>query len=303
LPIELRHLRYLLAAAEHKSLRKAAESLNLKQSTLSRSIRELESELRVPLFERRVSGAVLSAAGFELLGYAREILQDLEIAKSKLRRHSSGERGQLALGFYTCCPSGSLREIISDYFHRFPEINLITTSANCATLLSALSSGALDIVIATAYPSNWQDRSLPLWSERIIVAIPSIHPLAERANLQWSELHDEVFLFSSQDPGPELQSLLMSQLSNVEKVPRIMTHDGGMGDINGLVAAGLGISLVWECCAGTQTSGVVYRELQGVSGSIRFGFIAHWRGANINPALQSFLSLVRERYPDLSPAS
>jgi DNA-binding transcriptional LysR family regulator len=301
LPIELRHLRYVLVAAQHRSLRKAAETLNLKQSTLSRRIRELEDELRVVLFERSIGGSVPSAAGRELLGYARQIIQDIETAMSRLKRHGQGQRGQLAMGFYTCLSAGNLRATIADYSRRFPEIDFVTTASSRADLLSALNAGTLDIVIMTGCCCDWKDRSLQLWSERIVAALPTTHPLASQLVVQWTELREEVFLFSLQDPGPELQSLLMSKLPKMEDVPRVILHNVGINHIKSLVSTGLGISLMWECCTRTQIAGLVYREVYDGTGPSHSSFTAYWRETNSNPALQSFLTLLRERYPDLSP--
>jgi DNA-binding transcriptional LysR family regulator len=301
LPIELRHLRYVIAAAQHRSLRQAAETLNLKQSTLSRRIRELEDELRVVLFERGIGGSVPSAAGRELLGYARQIIQDIETAISRLQRHGQGKRGQLAVGFYACLSAGNLRATITEYKRRFPEIDFVTTAASRTDLIAALKSGTVDIVIMTGCGCDWKDRSLPLWSERIVVALPATHPLAKQPALHWTDLRQEPLLFSPRDPGPELQSLLMSKLPNMEDVPRVTLHDVEMSHIKGLVCAGLGISLTWECCTGTQMAGLAYREVLDGTGPSYASFTAYWCELNSNPALQSFLAMLRERYPDLAP--
>jgi len=299
LAIELRHLRYVLVAAQHRSIRKAAESLNLNQSVLSRCIRELETEFRVALFERGIGGSVPSAAGLELLGYARQIIRDTETAMSRLRRHGQGQRGQLVIGFYACLSAGNLKATIADYSQRFPEIDFVTMASSRTDLLSALRAGTIDIAITTGCACDWKDRSMPLWSERIVAVFPAAHPLARQSVVQWTELREEVFLFSPQDPGPELQSLLTSKLQKIEDTPRVVLHNVGINHIKGLVSAGLGMSLMWECCTGAH-AGLAFREIYDGAGQSYSGFVACWRETNINPALQSFLGLLRERYPDLS---
>jgi DNA-binding transcriptional LysR family regulator len=76
--IELRHMRYAIAAADYRSLRRAAEALHLKQSTLSRCIRELEDELSVLLFERSRAGVRTTEAGMTFITSARRVVQEID---------------------------------------------------------------------------------------------------------------------------------------------------------------------------------------------------------------------------------
>ncbi|MBN9593004.1 MAG: LysR family transcriptional regulator, partial [Alphaproteobacteria bacterium] len=78
MPVELRHLRYAIAASDHRSLRRAAEILHLKQSTLSRCVRDLEEELQVQLFERSRIGVRPTAAGNAFITSARRVVQEID---------------------------------------------------------------------------------------------------------------------------------------------------------------------------------------------------------------------------------
>ncbi len=142
---------------------------------------------------------------------------------------------------------------------------------------------------------------LPLWSERILVALPKDHPLATRDAIYWTDLRNETVLLSQYDPGRELEDLLISKLVSSEDRPRIERHDVSRGIVKSLISMGLGISLVMESDIGASFAGLVYRELRDGAGSTRIGFSAHWRADNENPALGNLLNLLAERYP--SPAS
>jgi len=76
--VEVPHLRYVVAAADHSSFRRAAATLNITQPTLSKRIRELEGKLGVPLFERSPGGAELTPIGEEFVVSARRVLAELE---------------------------------------------------------------------------------------------------------------------------------------------------------------------------------------------------------------------------------
>ncbi len=86
--IELRHLRYFVAVAEHLNFGKAARALNVSQPPLSRQIRDLEQYLAVRLFSRNSKGVVLTAAGHLLLGESRRILDELALTVLLVRRRA-----------------------------------------------------------------------------------------------------------------------------------------------------------------------------------------------------------------------
>lgn len=92
----------------------------------------------------------------------------------------------------------------------------------------------------------------------------------------------------------------MSKFTDSGDIPNIILHEVGVHKIKGLVSAGLGISVTWESCTGEGYAGIVYRQVHDGSGPSHVSFTAHWRKSNQNPALESFLDILRERYPDFS---
>jgi DNA-binding transcriptional LysR family regulator len=98
--IELQDLRLAIIASQHRSLRQAAESAGIRQSTLSRRLRDLEYRLGAVLFERTNGGTRPTIAGLEFIETANRILGDAEQAFRRLRTRSRGEIGQLRIGVY-----------------------------------------------------------------------------------------------------------------------------------------------------------------------------------------------------------
>ena len=109
--IEAKQLRYAVAAADYRSFRRAAEALHLKQSTLSRCIRQMEMRLGISLFERSRVGVRPTMAGAELLRAARRVLEELEAISAAAVAAGRGEAGRLTIGFYTSLSAGNLRAI------------------------------------------------------------------------------------------------------------------------------------------------------------------------------------------------
>jgi DNA-binding transcriptional LysR family regulator len=296
--VELRGLRWAIAAAHHQSLRQAAESLNIRQSTLSRGLRDLEYQLGALLFERSNGGTRPTEAGLEFLDTARQIIAEIDTAFTRLKTHCQGETGRLTIGVCAALSAGNLRAALVEYLHHFPDVEIRTVDRSRIRLLSDLATDAIDIAIMMGQAPNWADRTLPLWNERVVAALPESHPLCARQVIQWAELKEERWLISQRDPGPEFHELLINKLG-CAGLYHIMEHDVGIDRLLSLVGTGLGVTLVAEGATGAAYPRVVYREVHGESGPSRLAFVAYWRQTNSNPTFVPFLAMLRERYPDL----
>jgi DNA-binding transcriptional LysR family regulator len=298
--VDLVHLRYAVAAADHGSFRQAAEALLLRQSTLSRSVRQLEERIGVIVFERSTGGVRATQAGLDFLRMARSILEQMDTLVASAHSAGRGEAGRLAIGFYTSLSAGNLRAKLIDFAQRFPQIVVGMVERSRTRLATALRNGAIDVAIVTGETPLFDSKTMSLWSERIMVALPEGHRLADGETVYWTDLKDEVLLTSRHDPGTEIQELLLTKLASPGDRPRAVCHNASWGNIKSLVGAGFGVSLVTESDVGTSLSGLTYRELRDGTGPSWVGYSAHWRADNDNPVLASFLKILGERYP--SPA-
>jgi DNA-binding transcriptional LysR family regulator len=295
--VDLQHLHHAIAAADHGSFRRAAEALLLRQSTLSRSIRQLEEATGLIVFDRSSGGVRATQAGHVFLRNARSILEQVDSLLTNANSTGRGEVGRLAIGFYTSLSAGNLRATLTDFKQRFPHVELEIVERSRARLIAGLRNGVLDVVIVTSHAPLQGNNALLLWSERTLIALPEGHPLADQDAIYWTDLRNETVLLSHYDPGRELEDLLMSKLSYPEDRPKIERHDVSRGIIKSLVSVGFGVSLVTESDIGASFSGLVYRELRDGSGPSRIGFSAHFREDNHNPALADLVKLLKDRYP------
>ncbi len=295
--VDLQHLRYAVAAADHGSFRRAAEVLNLRQSTLSRRIRQLEHSIGMVVFERSSGGVRATSAGHDFLRTARSLLEQMDSLVTSAHHIGRGEAGRLAIGFYTSLSAGNLRATLVDYQKRFFKVDVSMKESSRLHLVTALRNGVIDIAIVTGEMPLLDSKGMPLWSERTLVALSEGHPLANRDIVYWTDLRSETVLLGQYDPGRELEDLLTSKLVSPEERPKIKRHDVSRGIIKSLVSAGFGVSLVTESDIGATFSGLIYRELRDGAGPSRIGYSGHWREDNDNPALAGFLKLLGERYP------
>lgn len=299
MPVELQDLRWAIVAAQHRSLRQAAETLSIRQSTLSRRLRCLESMLGVQLFERTNGGTRPTIEGLEFLEAARRIIDETESITARLRTRSRGESGRLTIGIHASLSAGNLRAALIDYRRRCPDVETHLVDGSSEHLICDLSSSAIDIAFAVEGNPRWEEKSLPVWAERVVVAIPEGHPLSAIGTIRWADLASEPLLVPLRGPGPEIVKLIASELGSSD-AGRQVRHDVSLDRLLTLVGAGWGILIALEGATGASYPGVIFREVHGHDGQTRVHFRAYWRQTNPNPALRLFLDMLRERYPDLS---
>lgn len=259
----------------------------------------MEARLGVQLFERSNGGTRPTIAGCEFLASARRVLTDTETALQRLRTRALGKSGCLTIGVYASLSAGNMLASLAEHRCRFPDVEVRTVDGNRDQLLCALANNAVDIVVMTASHAGWDDRVLPLWSERVVIAVHAHHRLREKKTVHWEEIAGEPILVPQSGPGPELERLLISKLGDYG-AQRLLHQESGLDRLLSLVAAEFGVLLILEGATGAHYDNVVYREIHHGIEPTRLNFAAYWRETNKNPTLGPFLDILRERYPDLS---
>ncbi|MCP2218448.1 MULTISPECIES: LysR family transcriptional regulator [Bradyrhizobium] len=300
--IDLQQLRLAVAACDYGSFRRAAEALSIKHTAFSRAIGQLEYLVGTSLFKRSSGGIKPTLPGRAVLRIARLILEQVDMLVDTGRSGGRGDTGHLTIGLFTSMSAGNLRATIGELKKLLPQLELATMERSRLRLMTALRIGTVDVVISPGRLPSKDAKSLPLWSERILVSLPEDHGLAAREIIYWTDLRNETILLSEYDPGRELEDLLISKLVLPDDRPKVERHDVSRGIIKSLTSMGMGLSLVMESDIGASFAGLVYRELQDGAGPSRVDFYAHWREDNDNPALKRFLNLLAERYPSPPPA-
>jgi DNA-binding transcriptional LysR family regulator len=217
--INFQHLRYAVSAADHGSFRSAAETLMVQQTTLSRCIRQLEQAIGTSVFDRYSGGVRATRFGQAFLRVARSILEQVDSIVTSAQMTRRGEFGQLSIGFYTSLSAGNLRETLIEYTRQFPQIEIEMIERSRSRLTTALRNGAIDAAIITGERALQGARSMPLWSERILVVLPEGHRLTGDQSLSWTDLGADVHLLGRRDPGPAIQEYLNAKLLSPDDRP------------------------------------------------------------------------------------
>lgn len=185
--MELRHLRYFAAVAEHGTVSRAAERLHVTQPGLSRQLRQLESELGVDLFERSAGRLSLTSAGRALVPQARDLLGQVESFRVAATFHAEGRLERLTVG----APTVTLTDVVAPFVATLAEEDPTTDvlGADGSSSADVLARGA-DLAIGTARPGTpYQSRPLavlPVWAY-----VPPDHRWASRSRITLMELAGE----------------------------------------------------------------------------------------------------------------
>ncbi|MEU5582665.1 transcriptional regulator CynR [Streptomyces huasconensis] len=150
--LELRHLRYLLAVAEHGSFTRAAEELHISQPTLSQQIKQLERSLGVQLLDRTGRTVRLTDAGVVYTDHARRALRDLAAAERAVHDVQDLSRGHLRLGVTPTFTAYLIGPLLAELHTRHPGISLSLVETTQDRIEAALLADDLDLGIAFAGP-------------------------------------------------------------------------------------------------------------------------------------------------------
>lgn len=295
--IEARQLRYAVLTADMSSLSRAALALNMRQSTLSQRVTQLEDQLGIKLFTRSNRGAEPTEMGKVFIETARRILTDIDNLRTTARAVSYGEQGRLAVGYSSSLMAGNLKQTFSDYLTRFPDVQFDGVEAGREKLMHCLQSRTIDVAVAPTGIEESGICSRRVWSDRLMVTLLDGHRLLENERIYWTDLRREVFVVPSSGIGPIVANLLAARLTEQGYRPNIIVQDTNLESVLSIVSVGRFITVATEASQGVTWPDLNFREVHDQNGTARLEFSVYWREDNKNPALQRFFTLINERYP------
>ena len=292
--MELRHLRYFIAVAEELHFGRAAKRLHIAQQPLSRQIRNLEDELGVELLHRTKRTVRLTEVGKIFLEEARKTLKQAEQAVFLAKQASIGEIGRIAVGFTGSALNFVLPTAVRRFKERYPKVDLALKRLQSLEQVEALHSG--DIHVGFLHPPI-EDETLILETihrENLVVALPDIHILANEAPLPISlkQLANEPFILFPRHIGPVLYDEIIGLCRQAGFSPNVVQEAIPQQTILGLVAVGIGVSLIHDSVQALGQAGVIFRGL--IEPTPELETAVAWNTNTTNPVLPSFLNVVRE---------
>ena len=254
--MELRHLRYFVAAAEAENVSRAALKLHVSQPALSRQIRDLENELGFELLERTAKSVSLTDAGRVFLKEARSVLQQAEDAVKKARATANGGHEELNVGYSPTPTARILPPTLRVFQTAMPKVRVKLHDLSNQENLIALREGRLQLAFIVRPQKAIGLRGFrfeELSRDPVRLAVSPRHPLAKRSVISRAEVVREPFVTYTRKDYPDYHAGLMAVFARTKL--RIVEEHDGVSSLITSVEAGTGVAMSSEslgCISGNR---------------------------------------------------
>lgn len=283
--MELRQLEYFVAVAEEENFTKAAARVHISQSGVSAQIKQLETALGQPLFDRSSRTARLTAAGKAALHHARAALAATAALQDAVDEVAGVLRGRLAVGMVTGCTITPLFVAIETFRATHPGVTLSVRENNSQAMLAEVETGELDVaIVGTAGAPPTTLESMTIISEPLAALVPHGHRLARRKGMDIATLADEALV--SMPAGAGVRACLDIGCAEAGFTPRIVVEASAADAIADLCARGVGIGVLSMSMADEYADRVVVVPLRG--NPLPAVLAAVWSAAP-SPAVRAFV--------------
>ncbi len=212
--LKLRHLKVVLAIAEHRSLSRASYALGISQPALTKTLHDAEEAIGTRLFDRLPRGVIPTAFGEVVLVRAQAILSELAQLGEELAEVAGGGAGKIAVGVLPAAGAGLLPGCLTRLRHSHAGLGVRVVEAMTRELLPMLAAGDIDVVLGRLYAPEAPDefRREPLYQEPIAVLARSGHPVFAQATPAAADLarFGMALPSSAQRLGRDVEEALMS---------------------------------------------------------------------------------------------
>lgn len=243
--MELRQIKYFIEVAKREHVTDAANHLHVAQSAVSRQIAKLEEELGVSLFIREGRNVRLTPIGEIFLEHMEQAIHVIDDAERVIQEYTDPEKGTIHIGFVSSLALYILPTLISSFRKAYPDVKFKLTQGTYYELKDYVIKGRTNMALLAPVPMD--DKRLKgtvLSTEKIVALLPLNHPKAKQTIIGLTELRDESFIMF-----PEsyiLRHIIVQACEQQGFVPKVGYEGEDIDALKGLVATGLGISLVPE---------------------------------------------------------
>ena len=291
MPLDVRRLKVLREVAAHGSFSAAADALAFTQPAVSRQIATLEAEAGTRLVDRTARGVRLTPAGELLVEHADAILGRLSAAESQLEALAQLDAGRLRVGSFATASATLTALAIAAFAEEYPSVDLRLVEGRSNETLPLLSSGEIDLAVVTDAgcdtPPPHDVHLEHLMDDPFYVALPHGHALADEPELRMEDLREETWI-----EGKHCNDALLAAARAAGFEPRVAFDSAEWLGKQGLVAAGVGVTLIPTLALGTVREGLKLRSL-GPDGPRRRVYLATHAWLSPAPAVAPMKAILR----------
>ena len=298
--LDVKRLRVLREVAQQGSFSAAGEALGYTQSAVSQQIAALERESGSTLVERSARGVRLTDAGRALVEHADGILARVAAAEDELEAIAGLRGGRLRLASFPTAGATLVPLAIAEFSRRHPGVELSLVEAEPGDAIPQLKAGGLDVALIFEYsslPHSYYEGEhedvdrLHLLDDPMYVALPPDHPLARKRNLRLADLAGESWVQGDCNGSCGAMHIAACEAAGFE--PRVAFQTEDYNVVQGLVAAGVAVSLIAELALANLRDDIVVRSL-GRHAPVRHVHAATLAGAYRSPATEAMLEVLQQ---------
>ena len=256
--MNLLQLKYFVAAAEERSIHRAALRLHISQPPLTRQIRALEDSLGSCLFDRTNWGVELTPAGRYLLEQAYTLLAQVENTTRGIQQIETGQLGEIHVGIFGSAMFNIVPEILDRFTAAHPDVQLFTHILPRGEQLEALYQGRIQLGLDRVFPASPGLRIELVHKEPWVVALNYRHPLARQVQIHVKDLRNEPLIW---DESPVAVAFITQLFDSHGIKPHFLLRTVDMMSAALMVASGVGTTLVAESMQDLNLPNVVFRPL------------------------------------------
>lgn len=290
--MELRHLRYFRAIAEHQGFSRAARALHVAQSAISEQVSDLEREVGVPLLVRGRQRIGLTPHGKIFLDEIEKVLEGADRAVETARRSLRGEIGTLNVGFFNGGTGTLVPAIMRDFRKRYPGVHVSVAELIPSEQTEALTRGTLDIGFTRPLEAAYERhlRAELLYPDPFVAVLPKGHPLAHRP-VDVRKLAGERFVMVARETSPALFDKTIAICTEAGFSPEISAVGSVWSSVVLLVEAGAGIAILPSNLQQSGVRDVSFQPITNRGASI--DLVIAWSPQREGPIQKAFLELAR----------
>lgn len=286
--MELQQIKYFLVLAEELHFWNSAEKLFITQSALSRQIKALEDELGVQLFERSKRTVKLTETGRFLQEQWTRMMEEIERVHRQARSMHEGSYGFVRLAYPGSIAYGFLPAVVSAIARSLPEVKLELVEPTDVSVEQLLLNHQLDLALRRDPAENPALQSASLYAEHFALVVPESHPLRQHNFSSLTQVKDEKFILSGLHHKTYYVASLRALFREYQFTPNVHIESDFGAMMIGLVAKGLGVSIMPGSYAGSAPPGVRFINLPQ-----RTNLYAAWRKEDKSPVLKKVLAIIQ----------
>ena len=240
--VDIEALRWFQQVADGVTVTEVADLYMVSQPGVSRALSRLETEVGTPLLHR--TGRVLrpTHAGAVFKRHVDSLLHELDDGLAAVNELHDPETGTVRLAFQLSLGAWLVPDLVASFRRAHPGVRFVLEQSHDALGSSLVAGGRTDLEFTARRPRNPEVEWHHLVSQRLDLALPSGHPLADKDEISLAEVATEDFVMLR--PAWELRALTDALCADAGFSPRVAFEGDDLRVVSGFVAAGLGVAVM-----------------------------------------------------------